>query len=136
MGKDVILAYELNGQPLPETLRLVIPNENGVIKWIALITQICVVTAPVSVLEQPNLTPTMFPEAGKSQTVSSSQSSDESTQANNESILPPVVLPSQVSDNSTIQLQEFLRTHAPVAKTLELDRQRLNQRDLHPRNPN
>jgi hypothetical protein len=43
MQSDVIIAYELNGSPLPETLRLVVPEENGNI-WIALITSITMST--------------------------------------------------------------------------------------------
>lgn len=43
MQSDVIIAYELNGSPLPEMLRLVVPEENGNI-WIALITSITMST--------------------------------------------------------------------------------------------
>jgi len=114
MRKDVIIAYELNGQSLPEILRLVIPNENGD-RWIALITEITAVAVPVS--EQPNLTPTTFREIIKSQTTSSPQISDEATQANNEANMSPVVSPSQEPDNPTNQLQDFLSTRA--AQTTE-----------------
>jgi DMSO/TMAO reductase YedYZ molybdopterin-dependent catalytic subunit len=41
LHKNLIIAYEINGQPLPEKLRLVLPGENGA-AWIALITQITV----------------------------------------------------------------------------------------------
>jgi DMSO/TMAO reductase YedYZ molybdopterin-dependent catalytic subunit len=44
---DVILAYELDGVPLPETIRLVVPNANGNV-WIKLITQITVQEASSS----------------------------------------------------------------------------------------
>lgn len=44
MREDVIVAYEKDGQPLSETLRLVIPGANGNL-WIALITSITVSTA-------------------------------------------------------------------------------------------
>ncbi len=111
LREDVILAYELNGQSLPEILRLVLPYENGD-KWIALITKINAVTVPVSAPAQPNLTPTTFQEASKSQTASSPQPSDESTQTFNESNMPPVVSPSQLPDNSIIQLQEFMRARS------------------------
>jgi DMSO/TMAO reductase YedYZ molybdopterin-dependent catalytic subunit len=40
---DVIIAYELNGRPLSEHLRLVLPGKNGD-QWIAWITQITVST--------------------------------------------------------------------------------------------
>ena len=111
---EVIIAYELNGQSLPEILRLVIPNENGD-KWIALITKITAVTVPVSAPGQPNLTPTTFKEAAKSQTSSFPQPSDESKGAFNEPNMGPVVLPSQIPDNSIIQFQEFLRAYTVQA---------------------
>ena len=83
LREDVILAHELNGQSLPEILRLVRPYENGD-KWIALITKITAVTVPVSAPAQPNLTPTTFQEASKSQVGSSLQPSDEPKEAVNE----------------------------------------------------
>jgi DMSO/TMAO reductase YedYZ molybdopterin-dependent catalytic subunit len=45
--ENVIIAYELNGHPLSETLRLVVPWKNGN-NWIAWVTQITVTTVPVS----------------------------------------------------------------------------------------
>jgi DMSO/TMAO reductase YedYZ molybdopterin-dependent catalytic subunit len=39
MRQDVIIAYELNGQPLPEKLRLVVPRKWGY-KWISGISHI------------------------------------------------------------------------------------------------
>lgn len=42
---DVIIAYEKDGVLLPETLRLVVPGENGA-QWISRITQITIVTVP------------------------------------------------------------------------------------------
>ena len=41
MGGDVILAYEINGQPLSETLRLVLPSANGDL-WVSMVNQITV----------------------------------------------------------------------------------------------
>ena len=83
LREDVILAHELNGQSLPEILRRVRPYENGD-KWIAPITKITAVTVPVSAPAQPNLTPTTFQEASKSQAGSSLQPSDEPKEAVNE----------------------------------------------------
>ena len=40
-ANDVIIAYELDGFPLPETLRLVVPDANGE-AWIAMITTMLV----------------------------------------------------------------------------------------------
>jgi DMSO/TMAO reductase YedYZ molybdopterin-dependent catalytic subunit len=42
MRNDIILAYEKDGQPLPETLRLVVPGKWGY-KWIRWLTQIVLV---------------------------------------------------------------------------------------------
>lgn len=39
--KDVIIAYELDSSPLPEVLRLVVPNANGE-SWISMITSISI----------------------------------------------------------------------------------------------
>jgi DMSO/TMAO reductase YedYZ molybdopterin-dependent catalytic subunit len=46
---SIIVAYELEGSPLPETLRLVIPNANGA-AWISKITSISInaATYPIS----------------------------------------------------------------------------------------
>ncbi len=44
MRDDVIVAYQLNGQPLSESVRLVIPGANGA-DWIAMINQIAVLAA-------------------------------------------------------------------------------------------
>jgi DMSO/TMAO reductase YedYZ molybdopterin-dependent catalytic subunit len=129
MREDVIIAYELNGQFLPEILRLVIPNENGD-KWIALITKISAVIVPVSVPGQPNLTPTTFREVIKPQITSSPQTSDESTQAINESTPPPVVSPSQEPDNLINQLQDFLSMRA--AQTIEPDTTEPTSTEIEP----
>ena len=47
MRPDVIIAYEKDGVPLPETLRLVIPGANGGI-WIGLITSITIGSTYIS----------------------------------------------------------------------------------------
>ena len=47
MRDDVIVAYELNGEPLSEGLRLVIPDSNGNI-WISMITSITMDLAPIN----------------------------------------------------------------------------------------
>lgn len=48
MQSNVIIAYEIDGTTLTETLRLVVPDENGNI-WIAMITTITMSTSEVSV---------------------------------------------------------------------------------------
>ncbi len=45
--QDVIVAYAMNGAPLSETLRLVIPGANGNV-WIAMITKISMSNVPLS----------------------------------------------------------------------------------------
>ena len=45
--QDVIVAYAMNGVPLSETLRLVIPGANGNV-WIAMITKISMSNVPLS----------------------------------------------------------------------------------------
>ena len=47
MRQDVIVAYAMNGVPLSETLRLVIPGANGNV-WIAMITRISMSNVPLS----------------------------------------------------------------------------------------
>lgn len=47
MGSDVIVAYDKDGSPLAETLRLVVPDANGNI-WIAMITSISMSTGQLS----------------------------------------------------------------------------------------
>jgi DMSO/TMAO reductase YedYZ molybdopterin-dependent catalytic subunit len=51
---EIIIAYELDGTPLPETLRLVIPNANGA-AWISMITSITIndPATPVSPIPNP-----------------------------------------------------------------------------------
>ena len=48
-GEDVILAYELNGQPLIETLRLVLPGANGDL-WVSMVSQIIVSANPAGTI--------------------------------------------------------------------------------------
>lgn len=60
MRQDVIVAYEKDGQPLTETLRLVIPGANGD-QWIAMITSISVSMSPSPlspIAPEPTPTPT------------------------------------------------------------------------------
>lgn len=99
MREDVILAYELNGQPLPEVLRLVLPWANGD-KWIAMITHINVSTVPVSIPDINAFRPPKFPQP------SAAPQPMHTPQPDNQSVTPSVIPPSPQSDNSSIQ-QEF-----------------------------
>jgi DMSO/TMAO reductase YedYZ molybdopterin-dependent catalytic subunit len=46
MRQDIIVAYQLNGSPLSETLRLVVPGANGN-NWISMITSISMSDSPL-----------------------------------------------------------------------------------------
>ena len=46
LRQDIIVAYQLNGSPLPETLRLVVPGANGN-NWISMITSISMSDSPL-----------------------------------------------------------------------------------------
>ena len=50
---DIIVAYDLDGAPLTEVLRLVVPEANGNI-WIAMITSIKMSTSPVEQVQSGN----------------------------------------------------------------------------------
>jgi len=55
MRDDVIIAYEMNGQPLAETLRLVLPGANGD-RWVSMVNQITVGTNLASYTQSAPLT--------------------------------------------------------------------------------
>ena len=60
MREDVIIAYELNGQPLAETIRLVVPNANGNV-WIRQITEIVIGTPSFTTPTGNSVTPPVPP---------------------------------------------------------------------------
>ena len=103
MQSDVIIAYQLNDSPLPETLRLIVPEYNGNM-WIALITSITMSTIPVTISQ-----PTYFapgPLAGilssNNSTAQSSTQQQEPVQTQpttpkNETSTEPVVPPANVT---------------------------------------
>jgi DMSO/TMAO reductase YedYZ molybdopterin-dependent catalytic subunit len=71
LQNNFIIAYELNGQPLPETLRLILPNDEGPY-WIAMITEMRVTnsgnydceppTDDSVAVPPPSVEPTLSPE--------------------------------------------------------------------------
>ena len=68
LREDVIIAYELNGFPLSETLRLVLPGVNGEY-WVAMIDHITVSTSSVSPIQSATSTgPNLQPSWQQSQT--------------------------------------------------------------------
>ena len=50
LREDVIIAYEMNGHPISETLRLVLPGANGEY-WVAMVNHITVSTTSVSPIQ-------------------------------------------------------------------------------------
>ena len=102
MEQDVIIAYQLNGQTLPEFLRLVIPNHNGE-EWIALITKITIIEVPVSFPAQTNSPPTSLREAIKSQAASISKNNVEPTEVGSNSNDTSDVFSSPNMDNSVLE---------------------------------
>jgi hypothetical protein len=73
MQSDVIIAYQLNDSPLPETLRLIVPEYNGNM-WIALITSITMSTIPVTISQ-----PTYFAPGPLAGILSSNNSTAQSS---------------------------------------------------------
>jgi DMSO/TMAO reductase YedYZ molybdopterin-dependent catalytic subunit len=78
--ENVIIAYELDGVPLSETLRLVLPGENGSL-WIAQITNITISMANPSLSQPNNSTGNETPAPQQSPSPSPSPSSSTETQA-------------------------------------------------------
>ena len=97
MQPNVIIAYEIDGTPLPETLRLVIPGENGNM-WIAMITSITMSTSTV----QSGIGGGLGVQASINSTVQSSTQQQEpvqpqSTTPKNENSTEPVASPANVT---------------------------------------
>jgi DMSO/TMAO reductase YedYZ molybdopterin-dependent catalytic subunit len=92
MLEDVIVAYQINGQPLSERLRLVLPEANGNM-WIGMIIRITVTASPSNSPQpntpiQPNFnalmpTPTLTPTPTPTSTL----------QPNNQTATPPAPTP-------------------------------------------
>ncbi len=74
LHENVIIAYELDGVPLSETLRLVLPRENGSL-WIAQITNITISMDNPSIFHPNNSTGNDTPAPQQSPSPSSSPSS-------------------------------------------------------------
>ena len=99
---DVIIAYQLNGVPLAETLRLVIPEENGNI-WIAKITSISMSTA--TLLSATGFGPGLSPLVGVGV----------SSNSQNESVQPQPTI--QENETSTAPVAPSPSVTQPVQKT-------------------
>lgn len=128
---DVILAYEKDGMPLDEKVRLVVPDANGDV-WISLITQITVQALPgvplTPAMSSPTLArtlppaPQVQPDLGSSdssqpainQTQSSQNTTDgaspQSQQAQNQTILEPT----ETQSGNSVEQQELVSSPKPL----------------------
>lgn len=127
MRPDVIIAYEKDGQPLHEGLRLVVPGENGNL-WISMITNLVVLDANGNLLisitmnsdstisaPAPSLPSAGFPSSAPQPSPAPSQSptlqSSPTPQPENQSVTSPVVPP---SNNQPAQQQASSGSSLPV----------------------
>jgi DMSO/TMAO reductase YedYZ molybdopterin-dependent catalytic subunit len=101
-----IIAYELNGQPLYEHLRLVLPGKNGD-QWIAWVTQITVSTVASDPAIDPSRPPQMPQPSSMPNATYTPQPSDQP------STPPADPSPSQEID-STIPQQDFQDSNPPA----------------------
>ena len=108
MREDVIVAYELNSQPLLEVLRLVTPLANGD-RWIAWITKITVNVGPYVAANPRALRPPELPP------ISSSPEPTHPTEPDNPSPPPEEnTQQPQEPDNSTAQQPELTFSNQPL----------------------
>ena len=98
MQPGVIIAYEVNGSPLSEGLRLVVPGANGNI-WITLITSITMSTSVVSVSQSVagNGIGPPTDSTGQSSTQQQEPVQTQPTTPKNETSTEPVVPPANVT---------------------------------------
>jgi hypothetical protein len=98
MQPGVIIAYEVNGSPLSEGLRLVVPGANGNI-WIALITSITMSTSVISVSQSVagNGIEPPTDSTGQSSTQQQEPVQTQPTTPKNENSTEPVVPPANVT---------------------------------------
>jgi hypothetical protein len=98
MQPGVIIAYEVNGSPLSEGLRLVVPGANGNI-WITLITSITMSTSIISVSQSVagNGIGPPTDSTGQSSTQQQEPVQTQPTTPKNETSTEPVVPPANVT---------------------------------------
>lgn len=122
MRPDVIIAYERDGQPLTEGLRLVVPGENGNL-WISMITDLVVLgengnllikismnsdsTTSVPYPSSPSSTPQPSPAPNQFPTLQSSPT----PQPENQSVTSPVIPP---SNSQSVQQQSSSGSSLPM----------------------
>lgn len=103
---DVIIAYEKDGKPLRETLRLVIPGANGNF-WVAMVTAI----TPTNSLDQlqPARAMSLFPTRQPSP--KSTPQPSPAPQPENQSTTSPVALP---PNSQPVQQQDSSNSNFPI----------------------
>jgi DMSO/TMAO reductase YedYZ molybdopterin-dependent catalytic subunit len=101
-----IVAYELNGHPLAEHLRLVLPGKNGD-QWIAWITKITVSTVASDPTVDPSRPPQMSQLSSMSNLTSMPQPSDQPS-------TPPAEPSPSQEINSPVPQQDFQDTNTPA----------------------
>jgi hypothetical protein len=121
IGKDIIVAYQNNGVPITEGLRLVVPGTFGY-KWISKLARIELVNYDFkgkwesagysddglgSYLPRPTQTPPSLPPSQPSPSPQPSPS-----QTNNPAVTPPVTPPP--SNDRAVPQQGFLGTSLPM----------------------
>jgi DMSO/TMAO reductase YedYZ molybdopterin-dependent catalytic subunit len=109
MRPDVIVAYDLNGSPLAETLRLVVPDANGNI-WIAMITSISMSTGQLSQGVSGNNELKPFEQYQSSTNITTQPSQQQQPQiqptptaSSNKTIVEPVAPPANVTQPQSEQ---------------------------------
>lgn len=98
MNPYVIIAYELNGSPLPEVLRLVLPGDNGDL-WIALITSVTMSASPANA-DQSGSTSTSSTALTSTQQQELVQPQSQPAKPNNETGTEPVAIPANVNQSA------------------------------------
>ena len=120
MREDVIIAYEKDGQPLTEKLRLVIPGANGNL-WISMITELVVSGANGNLWIKmitdsttgtpPSGSPSSTPQPSPAPNQSPTPQSSPTPQPENQSVTSPVI-PS--SNSQPVQQQSSSGSSLPM----------------------
>jgi DMSO/TMAO reductase YedYZ molybdopterin-dependent catalytic subunit len=92
---DVIIAYQLNGASLPETLRLVLPGLNGNM-WISMITSI---TMSASTAQSSSGNEVPVPKISVLQSLPISPVQPQNTSPKNETITEPTATPTNITQS-------------------------------------
>lgn len=118
---DVIIAYEKDGMPLNDHVRLVVPGANGNV-WISGITQISIKAAAGVPLE--DLTPPLSPSMSIPENEANTSSSDSSqNNINQDQSLQSTTndIPLQQTQNQTIPEQTGTQSSSPIEQQESVD---------------